>query len=246
MRTKRIVIALDRHARRGRSWSAGIVTGAFGALARSGLYATGLWSPQRSVHPARGSRQQSDPQDTAQLQRPERRRRPRPVDLVARPGAGRRLVGAGARPRPRWPRGSSRSRSTGRVATYSGSVVDVGTGKVLFAHNAKKAYIPASTMKLLTSTAALSILGPTHRFTTTVVSPKAGQHHPGRRRRPLPGQEDHRGHLPQAGLDRRSGPGQRGGAEEAEGQQGLPRLRRLAVQRSGAGTRPGPTSTATR
>src|SRR4029450_11744329 len=37
---------------------------------------------------------------------------------------------------------------------YSGSVVEVGSGTVLFAHNATRGYIPASTMKLLTSTAA--------------------------------------------------------------------------------------------
>ncbi|HEY6812502.1 MAG TPA: D-alanyl-D-alanine carboxypeptidase, partial [Propionibacteriaceae bacterium] len=58
---------------------------------------------------------------------------------------------------------------------YSASVVEVGTGKVLYAHNATRGYIPASTMKLLTSTAALSILGPDHTFKTSVVSPKRGQ-----------------------------------------------------------------------
>jgi len=46
---------------------------------------------------------------------------------------------------------------------------------VLYAHNAMRGYIPASTMKLLTSTAALSILGPDHTFKTSVVSPKRGQ-----------------------------------------------------------------------
>jgi D-alanyl-D-alanine carboxypeptidase/D-alanyl-D-alanine-endopeptidase (penicillin-binding protein 4) len=54
-------------------------------------------------------------------------------------------------------------------------VVEVGSGKVVFAHNATQGYIPASTMKLLTSTAALSILGPEHTFKTSVVSPKRGQ-----------------------------------------------------------------------
>ena len=53
--------------------------------------------------------------------------------------------------------------------------MDISTGKVLFAHNATRPYIPASTMKLLTSTAALSILGPEHRFKTSVVSTKAGR-----------------------------------------------------------------------
>jgi serine-type D-Ala-D-Ala carboxypeptidase/endopeptidase (penicillin-binding protein 4) len=63
----------------------------------------------------------------------------------------------------------------GMGGSYSGSVVEVGTGKVLYAHNATRAYIPASTMKLLTSTAALSILGRDHTFKTSVVSPKRGQ-----------------------------------------------------------------------
>ena len=63
----------------------------------------------------------------------------------------------------------------GMTGSYSGSVVEVGSGKVVFAHNATQGYIPASTMKLLTSTAALSILGPEHTFKTSVVSPKRGQ-----------------------------------------------------------------------
>jgi serine-type D-Ala-D-Ala carboxypeptidase/endopeptidase (penicillin-binding protein 4) len=63
----------------------------------------------------------------------------------------------------------------GMTGSYSGAVVEVGSGKVVFAHNATRGYIPASTMKLLTSTAALSILGPGHTFKTSVVSPKRGQ-----------------------------------------------------------------------
>ena len=63
----------------------------------------------------------------------------------------------------------------GMTGSYSGSVVEVGTGKVLYAHNAKSPQIPASTMKLLTATAALSILGPDHTFRTSVVSPQRGQ-----------------------------------------------------------------------
>ena len=59
--------------------------------------------------------------------------------------------------------------------TYSGSVIDVGTGKVLFGHSSRTPQIPASTLKVLTCAAALSILGPDHRFKTSVVSPKAGQ-----------------------------------------------------------------------
>jgi D-alanyl-D-alanine carboxypeptidase/D-alanyl-D-alanine-endopeptidase (penicillin-binding protein 4) len=57
----------------------------------------------------------------------------------------------------------------GMTGTFSGSVVDVGTGKVLYAKNAKTGYIPASTMKLVTATVALSVLGPQHQFSTQVV-----------------------------------------------------------------------------
>jgi serine-type D-Ala-D-Ala carboxypeptidase/endopeptidase (penicillin-binding protein 4) len=63
----------------------------------------------------------------------------------------------------------------GATGSYSGSVVEVGTGKVLYTHNAARPHVPASTMKLLTVTAALSILGPDHTFKTTVVSPQPGQ-----------------------------------------------------------------------
>jgi serine-type D-Ala-D-Ala carboxypeptidase/endopeptidase (penicillin-binding protein 4) len=59
--------------------------------------------------------------------------------------------------------------------TYSGSVIDVGTGNVLFNHGARTPHIPASTMKVMTSAAALSILGPDHRFATSVVGPREGQ-----------------------------------------------------------------------
>jgi D-alanyl-D-alanine carboxypeptidase/D-alanyl-D-alanine-endopeptidase (penicillin-binding protein 4) len=61
------------------------------------------------------------------------------------------------------------------TSSYSGSVVEVRTGKVLYAHNAKSPQIPASTMKLLTATAALSILGPDYTFQTSVVNPHRGQ-----------------------------------------------------------------------
>ena len=58
---------------------------------------------------------------------------------------------------------------------YSAAVVDVGTGATAFRHEAERARIPASTLKLVTGAAVLTALGPDHTFRTTVVSPKAGE-----------------------------------------------------------------------
>ena len=71
---------------------------------------------------------------------------------------------------------------SGVGGVYSGSVVDVGTGKALFSHRAGAAEIPASVNKLLTSAAVLAMLGPEHRFTTSVVQSGQEADHPGRRR----------------------------------------------------------------
>ncbi len=59
----------------------------------------------------------------------------------------------------------------GRV---SAAVVDIGSGKLLYDRGAGTPLIPASTNKLLTSAAVLSLLGPEHRFTTRVVQAKPG------------------------------------------------------------------------
>ncbi|MGW3787144.1 D-alanyl-D-alanine carboxypeptidase/D-alanyl-D-alanine endopeptidase [Micromonospora chokoriensis] len=47
-------------------------------------------------------------------------------------------------------------------------VVDTGTGQTLYDRNGDRRLIPASNTKLMTSTAALGLLGPGHRFTTDV------------------------------------------------------------------------------
>jgi D-alanyl-D-alanine carboxypeptidase/D-alanyl-D-alanine-endopeptidase (penicillin-binding protein 4) len=58
---------------------------------------------------------------------------------------------------------------------YSGEVRDLRTGAVVFSHRAGSGAIPASTTKLVTTAAALDLLGPEHRFTTSVVSPGRGR-----------------------------------------------------------------------
>jgi serine-type D-Ala-D-Ala carboxypeptidase/endopeptidase (penicillin-binding protein 4) len=53
-------------------------------------------------------------------------------------------------------------------ATVGIQVEDVATGEILFQLNGEKLMIPASTMKLVTSAAALEILGTEYRFTTKI------------------------------------------------------------------------------
>ncbi|MFC9914361.1 D-alanyl-D-alanine carboxypeptidase/D-alanyl-D-alanine-endopeptidase [Streptomyces sp. NPDC127197] len=51
----------------------------------------------------------------------------------------------------------------------SGVVLDADSDSTLWDHNGSTALMPASNVKLATSTAALTVLGPEHRFTTKVV-----------------------------------------------------------------------------
>jgi D-alanyl-D-alanine carboxypeptidase/D-alanyl-D-alanine-endopeptidase (penicillin-binding protein 4) len=55
-------------------------------------------------------------------------------------------------------------------ATVSVKVVDVESGKVLYEKNASKALNPASNVKLVTTAAALELLGPEHRYSTRVLA----------------------------------------------------------------------------
>ncbi|MEU1887153.1 D-alanyl-D-alanine carboxypeptidase/D-alanyl-D-alanine-endopeptidase [Micromonospora rifamycinica] len=49
-------------------------------------------------------------------------------------------------------------------------VVDTATGRTLYDRNGDRRLVPASNTKLLTSTAALALLGPGHRFSTDVLA----------------------------------------------------------------------------
>jgi D-alanyl-D-alanine carboxypeptidase/D-alanyl-D-alanine-endopeptidase (penicillin-binding protein 4) len=49
-------------------------------------------------------------------------------------------------------------------------VVDPGRGETLYARNADKLFMPASNQKLITGAAALTLLGPEHRFPTTLLA----------------------------------------------------------------------------
>jgi D-alanyl-D-alanine carboxypeptidase/D-alanyl-D-alanine-endopeptidase (penicillin-binding protein 4) len=54
------------------------------------------------------------------------------------------------------------------TATVSFLVSDAESGDIVFSYNKNTSLIPASTMKLVTSAAALELLGPTYTFRTTV------------------------------------------------------------------------------
>jgi D-alanyl-D-alanine carboxypeptidase/D-alanyl-D-alanine-endopeptidase (penicillin-binding protein 4) len=60
--------------------------------------------------------------------------------------------------------------SSGLGPVLTAAVVDATTGKLLYGFEADTAAVPASTTKIATATAALSLLGPDHRFTTGVVA----------------------------------------------------------------------------
>lgn len=54
-------------------------------------------------------------------------------------------------------------------SNVSGVVLDAESGRQVWGHNASTALAPASNTKLATATAALTVLGPDHTFTTRVV-----------------------------------------------------------------------------
>lgn len=150
----------------------GVVTGAFGSWTRRGLEAAGIWSSGgtstlvpggsgASTSSSAGGSGSSGAGPTPSA----------PVTLAP-------VLAAATEPgRPNAAEVTKLIDSVSRSGVggaYSGTVLDVGTGAVLYRHKAMDGYIPASTMKLLTSTAALSLLGGEHRFQTRVVAPKKG------------------------------------------------------------------------
>lgn len=134
----------------------GVVTGAFAAAGRAGLYATGLWSDGGASTISPKTFETPFPVTPS----PEPEGQPSPVMAPAPEGDTPTAKKIAAKV-------ASAGEATG---SYSGTVLDVATGKVLFAHHADDPLIPASTTKLLSSAAALSTLGPETRFETTVVS----------------------------------------------------------------------------
>lgn len=143
----------------------GAVSGAFAAWTSAGLHATGLWSSNgaSTVQPS----QPATPVVSGDLPPAPGPDLPGAVLPAVEPTAAPDADAVAARVR-----GIAVKDALG---SYSAAVLDVGTGTELYARSADKAYIPASTMKLLTGAAALALLGPQHRFSTSVVAGAPGQ-----------------------------------------------------------------------
>jgi serine-type D-Ala-D-Ala carboxypeptidase/endopeptidase (penicillin-binding protein 4) len=150
----------------------GVIAAAVAALPRENRYAMGTQTTQSTPvasasAPATPPASSTSPATTAPTPTPQQQDLPSPILAAAAP----QVV-----PNPTAVANKIRAiKVSGMTSSYSGAVVEVGTGKVLYAHNSRSPQIPASTMKLLTATAALSILGPDHTFKTAVVSPQRGQ-----------------------------------------------------------------------
>lgn len=131
-----------------------LAAGVLGSVARAGLYATGLYRD--------GGTPAVDPTVFHEASG-------RSTALPAQPSAPV-LVDASPEPGSRADAVASRIRDVGPVAGSTwGMVVDAATGETLFADRPDGDAIPASTLKVLTSLAALDIYGPDHRFDTKVL-----------------------------------------------------------------------------
>jgi len=142
---------------------AGVVTGFFAGAAERGLYASGLWTSggASTITPGTFDQAASPDPGSTPAATPGSSDLPRPV---LAPATG------GRRPSPAKLAARIRAVDDGAVGgDYSAEVADLGSGEALFRHRAGSPSIPASTLKLLTATTVLSLLGPDHEFTTRVV-----------------------------------------------------------------------------
>lgn len=94
-------------------------------------------------------------------------------DSTADPGVPGPPILQAAQPRPgvRADQVAARIGAVGPIGgQLFGSVIDESSGEQVFDANSAGVGVPASTLKVLTTTAALDIYGPDHRFTTKVVA----------------------------------------------------------------------------
>ena len=141
----------------------GAVTGFLSGAAERGLYATGLWQRggASTVPPGTFDAPATPSTPSARVASPSPTGLPAPVLPVASAGRAASASKVAAR--------IEAVDDAGMGGSYSAEVADLTRGKVLYSHRAGTPAIPASTNKLLTATAALSLLGGEHTFTTSVV-----------------------------------------------------------------------------
>ena len=132
------------------------------------------------------------------------------------------------------------------TGSYSGSVVDLGTGKMVYAHNSTQGYIPASTMKLLTSTAAMPILGTRAHLQDVGCQPETGPDHSGRRWGSVPFRSKLASDYPSRATDLRTGAGHGESVEAGPGQESQPGYDATRCSRARPGIHAGRASTVTR
>ncbi len=143
--------------------TAGLVSGLMQTAVRSTLYATGLWVDGGAATVPPGSFATPVPASPGA----EPTSASSPVLPAATPSAALDAKAVAALV------ASVQGKEV--KGRFSGTVVDVVSGKTLYGHNSTIPYIPASITKLLTSMAALQVFGPDHRFQTQVVQPNRNQ-----------------------------------------------------------------------
>lgn len=161
----------------GRTWQIVAGSAAIGlAVAAGAVAAAGPWeSGQRTAERARAAARDhhEDRRTPAPAGRPGARALPpapsaAPVLVPATPGPAPAAGPLAARLAP-----LMSAAGLGDVTT--GAVVDVASGQLLYGHGAATATTPASTTKIATAVAALGVLGPDHRLTTTAVTTGPGR-----------------------------------------------------------------------
>ena len=156
-----------------------LVAGGLGlALAATSVAAAGPWQGGERVAELR-PRPAAPDQDAAHSSKPQVMAVPapswQPAPDVLLPAAGSTDAAAPVPDPAALAAALGGGLSAPALGQVTASVVDVATGRSLYASGPDVAQTPASTNKIATATAALTLLGPQHRFTTRVVTAAGGR-----------------------------------------------------------------------